>query len=80
MRTVSLACTHGLFTGPAIERLSARDDVTEVVTTNTVPQAGHYGLPHLEVRSVAPVFAEAISRIHLGESVSSLFSDVPTHG
>ncbi len=80
VRRVSIACTHGLFTGPAIARLSARDDIDEIVTTNTVPQAAHYGLPNLEVRSVAPLFAEAIERIHLGESVSSLFSDVPTHG
>ena len=80
VRRVSIACTHGLFTGPAISRLSSRDDIDEIVTTNTVPQAGHYGLPNLEVRSVAPIFADAIGRIHLGESVSSLFSDVPTHG
>ena len=80
VRRVSLACTHGLFTGRAIERLSSRADIDEVVTTNTVPQAGHYGLPNLEVRSIAPLFADAISRIHLGESVSSLLSDVVTHG
>ena len=80
VQRVSIACTHGLFTGGAIKRLSARPEIDEIVTTNTVPQAGHYGLPNLEVRSVAPLFAEAIDRIHLGESVSSLFSDVPTHG
>ena len=35
----------------------------------------------LTVRSVAPLFAEAISRIHGGESISSLFDGVdPTHG
>lgn len=79
-RQVSVACTHGLFTGPAIERLSARPEISEVVTTNTVPQAGHYGLPNLEVRSIAPLFAEAINRIHHGESISSLFSDAVTHG
>lgn len=54
VRRVSLACTHGLFTSPALERLCARDDIAEVVTTNTVPQAGHYGLPNLGVRSIAP--------------------------
>ena len=80
VRRVSIACTHGLYTGPARQRLSSRDAIAEIVTTNTVPQAGHYELPNLEVRSVAPLFAEAIERIHLGESVSSLFSDVPTHG
>jgi len=80
VRRVSLACTHGLFTGPALSRLTARPEVAEVVTTNTVPQAGHYVLPNLEVRSIAPLFAETIRRIHSGESVSSLFSPVSTHG
>ena len=71
--TIAIACTHGLFTGKAIERLASQDDVTEIVTTNTVPLAPEKQLPNLEVRSVAPLFAEAIRRIHLGESVSSLF-------
>ena len=74
---ISIACTHGLFTGGAIERLAAHPDVDEVVTTNTVPQSQHGGLPNLQVRSVAPLFAEAIRRIHAGESVSSLFAPAP---
>lgn len=79
-RRISIACTHGLFTGPAIERLAARSDIDEIITTNTVPQGGHYGLPNLEVRSIAPLFAEAIGRIHRGESISTLLSDRVTHG
>lgn len=71
--TVSLACTHGLFTGPAVERLSGRDDLAAVVTTDTVPQEGHGGLPGFTVLSVAPLFAETIRRTHAGESVSALF-------
>jgi ribose-phosphate pyrophosphokinase len=80
VRRISIACTHGLFTGPAIERLASRHDIDEIITTNTVPQGGHYGLPHLEVRSIAPLFAEAIGRIHRGESISTLLSDTITHG
>ena len=54
--------------------------VTEVVTTDTVPPTED-DWPELTVRSVAPLFAEAISRIHGGESISSLFDGVdPTHG
>ena len=34
---ISVACTHGLFTGPAIERLKQEPDIAEIVTTNTVP-------------------------------------------
>jgi len=69
---IAVACTHGLFTGKAIERL--RDaDVAEIVTTDTVPIAREKRLPNMKVLSVAPLLAEAIRRIHLGESVSSLF-------
>jgi ribose-phosphate pyrophosphokinase len=71
---ISLAFTHGLFTGKAIQRLSEQSDVVEIVTTNTVPLAPEKRLPNIEVLSVAPLFAETIRRIHFGESVSSLFS------
>lgn len=75
----AIACTHGLFTGKAVPRLSGHPRVTEVVTTDTVPAPADW--PDLRVRSVAGLFAEAIRRIHAGESVSSLFDGVdPTHG
>lgn len=73
-----VACTHGLFTGSAPERFTGRADITEMVCTNTVPQ--DKDLPHQQVLSVAPLFAEAVRRIHLGESISSLFSDEVTVG
>jgi ribose-phosphate pyrophosphokinase len=77
---ISLACTHGLFTGPAIERLKQEPDIAEIVTTNTVPLPPENQLPNIVTRSVAPLFAEAVHRIHVGESISSLFSDEPTYG
>ena len=70
---IALACTHGLFTGTAIERLRAQPDIAEIVTTNTVPLPAEKRLPNLRVLSIAPLLAEAIRRIHNGESVSSLF-------
>ncbi|GAA1252901.1 ribose-phosphate diphosphokinase [Janibacter melonis] len=74
----SVACTHGLFAGRAVERLREHPMVDEVVTTDTVPAPD--GWPQLQVRSVSGLFAQAISRIHAGESVSSLFDGVdPTH-
>ena len=72
-RHVSLACTHGLFTGKAIERLQNLDDLREIVTTNTVPIPESKRTGNMTVLSIAPLLAEAISRIHHGESVSSLF-------
>ncbi|MBA2532500.1 MAG: ribose-phosphate pyrophosphokinase [Nocardioidaceae bacterium] len=75
----AVACTHGLFSGKAVERLGTHPAITEVVTTDTVPLPAT-PWPELGVRSVAPLFAEAITRIHAGESVSSLFDGVdPTH-
>jgi ribose-phosphate pyrophosphokinase len=77
---VAVACTHGLFAGNAMKRLHDHPMVREIVTTDTVP-APKDEWPLLTVRSVAPLFAEAISRIHGGESISSLFDGVdPTHG
>jgi ribose-phosphate pyrophosphokinase len=70
----SVACTHGLFTGSAVERLTSNPHITEVVATNTVPHPG--GFPGLTQLSVAGLFAEAISRIHRGRSVSRLFNNV----
>lgn len=73
---MAVACTHGLFTGSAVERLRAQPDITEIVTTNTVPlsQEKSQALPHLRCLSVGPLLAEAIQRIHDGESISSLFA------
>ncbi len=73
VQRISLACTHGLFTGKAIERLASRD-LHEIVTTNTVPVPPEKRLPNMTVLSIAPLMGEAIHRIHHGESVSSLFT------
>jgi ribose-phosphate pyrophosphokinase len=71
--SVRIACTHGLFCHGALDRLAARPDVTEIVCTNTVPVAADAYPDKLRVISVAPALAEAIRRIHDGESVSALF-------
>jgi ribose-phosphate pyrophosphokinase len=78
--SAAIACTHGLFAGKALPRLRDHPSVTEIVTTDTVPSP-QVAEAQFTVRSVAPLFAEAISRIHGGESISSLFDGVdPTHG
>jgi len=80
VRQISVACTHGLFTGPAIERFKQEPDIAEIVMTNTVPLPPEKQLNNIVSRSVAPLFAEAVHRINCGESVSSLFSDKDTYG
>jgi ribose-phosphate pyrophosphokinase len=73
VKRIAVACTHGLFTGKAIARLGAQPDIAEIVTTDTVPLPPEKRLPNLKVLSIAPLLAEAIRRIHDGESVSVLF-------
>jgi ribose-phosphate pyrophosphokinase len=70
-RSISVACTHGLFADGALEKLAAAEDVMEVVCTNSVPVPVSH--PKLTVLSVAPALAEAIRRTHDGQSVSVLF-------
>ncbi|SDT62931.1 ribose-phosphate pyrophosphokinase [Jiangella sp. DSM 45060] len=74
-RSIRIACTHGLFADDALRRLGDQPDVEEIVCTNTVPLANGTMHPKLTVLSVAPLLAEAIRRIHNGESVSALFHD-----
>jgi ribose-phosphate pyrophosphokinase len=70
-RSISVACTHGLFADGALEKLAAAEDVSEIVCTNSVPVPIEH--PKLTVLSVAPALAEAIRRTHDGQSVSALF-------
>jgi ribose-phosphate pyrophosphokinase len=73
VRSIRLACTHGLFASDALRRLSEQEGVLEIVCTNTVPIPADKRVPKLRVLSVAPALAEAMRRIHNGESVSALF-------
>ncbi len=72
-RSVRIACTHALFSKGALERLASQPDVLEIVCANTVPIAPDHLTDKLTVLSVAPALAEAMRRIHEGESVSELF-------
>jgi ribose-phosphate pyrophosphokinase len=72
-RSVRVACTHGLFCDGALEKIAGRPEVTEIVCTNTVPIPDAEKEPKLKVISLASALAEAIRRIHEGESVSALF-------
>ncbi|MFA6110820.1 MAG: ribose-phosphate diphosphokinase [Candidatus Latescibacterota bacterium] len=74
VRNISVACTHGLFTGQAAARFRDQQQVVEIVTTDTVPRAISSELPGLRTLTVAPLLAEAIRRIHEGESISSLLT------
>lgn len=65
--------THGVLSGDAIDRIN-HSALDKVVVTNTVDQREHCRrCPKLEVLEVGTVFAEAIRRVHYGESISVLF-------
>ncbi len=71
---VYVAATHGIFAGPAVERLAAAE-LNEIVVTDTIalrPEVSER-LPNLTVLSVADLIGEAIRRIHEHRSVSALF-------
>ncbi len=65
--------THGVFSGPAVERLG-NAPIKELVITDSIPFPEHKHLPNLTVLSVAELLAGAISRIHDGRSVTELFN------
>ncbi|CAG2169750.1 unnamed protein product [Oppiella nova] len=65
--------THGVFSGDAVDRINS-SCLDKVVVTNSVPQDEHLArCEKLEVLEVGNVFAEAIRRVHHGESISVLF-------
>jgi ribose-phosphate pyrophosphokinase len=70
-RDVYLGAAHGLFCGPAMERLREAP-IREIVVTDSLP-IRREGLDNLRIVSVAPLLGEAIRRIHRNESVSYLF-------
>lgn len=71
--SVSLCCTHGVLSGPAIERIND-SKIDEVIVTDTIPQEGNQiECGKINVLSVANLLGESIRRIASGESISSLF-------
>ncbi|TKR67778.1 hypothetical protein L596_023874 [Steinernema carpocapsae] len=70
-------CVHGIFSGPAIERLN-KSAFEAVVVTNTIPQEENMKkCSKIQCIDISMILAEAIRRTHNGESVSYLFSHVP---
>lgn len=69
-------CTHPIFSGPAMERISQSDALDEVVVTDTIPLSPEAAAcTKIRQLSVAPLVAETIARIASGESVMRLFAE-----
>ena len=74
---VTVTATHGLFTGPAVDRLNAIDEIEEIVVTNTVPLPPERRPERLVTLSVGHIFGEVVRRTVEGESVGKLFEFWP---
>ncbi|HAG23089.1 MAG: Ribose-phosphate pyrophosphokinase [Synergistales bacterium 53_16] len=71
-RKVYACATHGVLSGPAVERI-ASSPIENLVLTDTIPLPKEKQIDKITTLSIAPLFAEAISRIHSDHSVSILF-------
>ena len=70
------SAVHGVLSGAAIERIS-NSPIEEMVLTDTIPLPSEKRLDKITTMSIAPLFAEAIRRIHLDHSISILFQPKP---
>ena len=71
-KSVSACATHAVLSGPAIERLE-KSSLEEVILLDTIPLGEDKILDKFKILSVAPLFAEAMIRIHRNDSVSKMF-------
>ncbi|MED3662439.1 ribose-phosphate diphosphokinase [Ureibacillus sp. FSL K6-8385] len=71
-KEVYACCTHPVLSGPAIERIQ-NSVIRELVVTNTIKLPEEKMISKITQLSVAPLMAEAISRIYENKSVSTLF-------
>ena len=73
-KEIYAGCTHGVLSGPAIERIK-NSPLKELVITNTIPLPKEKQIPQIKVLSIAPLFAEAIRRLHEHEAMGDLFGN-----
>ena len=72
-KAIYACCTHPVLSGKAVERIE-ESPIEELIVTDTIPLSQQaQECEKIKVLSVAELFAEAIKRIHLNQSVSSLF-------
>ena len=72
--TEVIACaTHGVLSGPAIERLQ-NSCIKELILLDTIPLPPEKAIPKITLLPVAPLFAEAIERIYEDKPVSTMYT------
>ena len=73
-KEIYAGCTHGVLSGPAIERIQ-HSALKELVITNTIPLPPEKQIPQIHVLSIAPLFAEAIKRLNESKAMGDLFEN-----
>ena len=71
-KNVYACCTHGVLSGPAMERINS-SSIEELIMLNTIPLKEENDNYKIKSISVAPLFAEAIRRIYDDQPISKLF-------
>jgi len=71
-KDIYVGCTHGVLSGPAVERIK-NANIKELVMTNTIPLTENKKLEKIKILDIAPLFAEAIKRINEATSIGELF-------
>ena len=71
-KSVTAIATHGVLSGPAMERL-IKSNIKKIIVTDTIAIPKEKHIEKMKIVSVGNVFGEAVNRIHNGESVSALF-------
>lgn len=74
IKDIYIGCTHPVLSGPAVERLKNLP-IKEIITTNTIPLKHEKKLDNMTILSIAPLFAQAIKRIHTGQSIGKLLGE-----
>lgn len=74
-KNVYAGATHAVLSGPAVERIE-KSAIEELVLLNTIPLPEEKKLAKMKFLSVAPLFAEAMTRVYTNGSISKLFDNV----
>jgi len=73
-KNIFAGCTHGVLSGPAIERIK-NSGIKELVVTNTIPLPEEKRIDNIKILSIAPLFAQAIKRINEERPLGELFEN-----
>ena len=71
-KDVYACCTHGVLSGPAIERIE-NSDIDELIVLDTIELPEEKKIDKIQIKTVAPLFGDAIKKIFSNESISMLF-------